>query len=646
MKLKHTIMTPKEDLIQLITTGIERIEIEKQIAIAVGCEQFCVELHDNVISHFYKVKKLLLKLETSSNYINQFRNEVNESLFFFQHYVLKEYKFNSEAEKLPIKTTIESHRTSIEEKLQSMSFNYNFFEKLGYFQKNVVAIGANGSGKTTLSNSLKRYLPENGVVISAQKILIIPTFGGISNVNSTSQKLISNQAVDKTLKTTYSTDDNGNAYGILVNLGNDFKVLLDNLLAERSAKRNMFCDNHKRGMKDEAVPVTKLDKALDIWNSLIQHRIMKCEDGINITIDTKDSLDYPAYQMSDGEKVILYYIAQVLQAPESGFVIIDEPEMYLHKTILQKLWDTLEKERQDCLFVYLTHDLDFATSRATANKLWIKSFTYPDKWEIESIPENELPKQLLMELLGSRNHVLFCEGEKGSIDDKIYNILFPEFTITPVGTCSSVINYTKAFNKLPNINTKAYGLIDSDHHGLSRLEALKEDNIFSFSMTEPENLLLDYEFLKILAPRIFAEVNVIDLIREDVISLLEKDLAIQASNFVTAKINYHFKESHVVKGNSLDNVEGNFRNFTSEIKIQKWYEERVKMIKKIVTDKNYQEALSLYNNKGLRTIANKHFKISDFTERAIKLIQVDPSSHEALLKYFPEELKSGHIIVT
>ena len=35
-------------------------EVEKQIAIALGCEQFSVELHDNVISHFYKVKKLLL----------------------------------------------------------------------------------------------------------------------------------------------------------------------------------------------------------------------------------------------------------------------------------------------------------------------------------------------------------------------------------------------------------------------------------------------------------------------------------------------------------------------------------------------------------------------------------------------------------
>ena len=161
---------------------------------------------------------------------------------------------------------------------------------------------------------------------------------------------------------------------------------------------------------------------------------------------------YPAYLMSDGEKVVLYLISQVLQAPKNGFIIVDEPEIYLHKTILNKLWNILEKQRQDCIFVYLTHDLDFATSRSTAKKVWIKSFTFPDKWEIENIPENVLPESLLLELLGSRKNILFCEGKKGSNDEKIYNLLFPNYTITPVESCFSVINYTKAFNKIPNLS--------------------------------------------------------------------------------------------------------------------------------------------------------------------------------------------------
>lgn len=633
-------MTANEEFISLLDNSLNELVCHKQIAIISDCEQRTRDLHDAVIAHLNKVKNLFRAINPSNNYINQFRNEVNQILNLFPYRSWRgDLTQVTEIDKKQIRNQIEINIQSVENQLQSMLFNFDFFQKLDFFQNNMVVVGANGSGKTTLSNGLKKYLPGNGVVISAQKILIIPTFSGISNINSTYQKLHSNQVADKMLKTTYSTESSGNAYSILVQLGGEFQVLLDNLLAERSAKRNIFCDNFQKGDTKETVPVTKLDKALDIWNSLILHRVMKCEDGINITLQARDSECYPAYQMSDGEKVILYYIAQVLQAPEFGFIIIDEPEMYLHKTILQKLWDTLEKERQDCIFIYLTHDLDFATSRIVAKKIWIKSFIYPDKWEIENIPENDLPKTLLLELLGSRKNILFCEGEKGSIDEKIYNILFKEYTITPVGTCSSVINYTKAFNKLSNINTKAIGLIDSDHHGIDRLESLRTDGVFSFSMTEPENLLLDENFLRILAKAILIEDGKIDLIKKDVLKQLEMDIVVQVSNYVSAKINYHFKESHVAKGNSLEDVKANYKKFADEIKIQDWFTERETQIKDIIAREDYKKALSLFNNKGLRTIANKHLKISDFTERAIKLLSFTPSCHEMLLNYFPVELK-------
>jgi hypothetical protein len=109
----------------------------------------------------------------------------------------------------------------------------------------------------------------------------------------------------------------------------------------------------------------------------------------------------------------------------------------------------------------------------------------------------------LLELLGSRKNIYFCEGKKGKIDEKIYNILFPNFTITPVDSCFDVIHYTKAFNKIPNVTTKAFGLIDSDYHTPERLSALGPKCIFSFSMSEVENLLMDETFLKILAKQLF-----------------------------------------------------------------------------------------------------------------------------------------------
>ena len=448
----------------------------------------------------------------------------------------------------------------------------------------------------------------------------------------TAQELKSTQLRDKSNK-------NQNEFGYLQQ---EFGVVLKNLLADSIASGNAFrikaIEQTKKGEQISEPPTTNLDRTLEIWNSLIEHRIISCVDGMNINVESEIGIPYPAIQMSDGEKVMLFLIAQVLQAPNSGFVIIDEPEMYLHKTILKKLWDILEKERQDCIFIYLTHDLDFATSRTTAKKIWIRSFTHPDKWDIENIPENDLPEPLLLELLGSRKNILFCEGKKGSIDEKIYNILFTGFTITPVDNCFAVINYTKAFNKLPNSSTKAYGVIDSDHHGTERLQALKPENIFSLSMTEPENLFLDESFLLLLAKQLLFDETIVEQIKTDVLKQLDKEIELQISNYVSAKINYYFKDSHVTKGNTLTAVNENFTKFASEIKVQDWYDNRKLELEKIISDKDYLKALSVFNNKGLKAIANRHFKITDFTEKAIKLMQFQTVTHNLLRKYFPNEI--------
>ncbi len=632
-------MTHKEQFLVLVEASIKQIELHKQIALACDVDGLIVSLNDKVLKHFYALKDLVSGSELSVNYTNQFSNDINQTLnsFPFRHH--QNIQFIQSQNKEEIKKSFESNFLEIEKQIKLMQFNLDFFNKLNFLNSNIVAVGANGSGKTTLSNDLKKYLPNNGVVISAQKVLIIPTFSGISNYTNTAQELKSSQVADKSLKVTYTTENSNNAYTLLVKLGGEFKVLLDNLIAERSSVRNKFVDALLNGAKETAVPSTKLDKALNIWNSLIQHRVIECEDGLNITLRSiSDKNYYAAHQMSDGEKVILYLIAHILQAPMSGFIIVDEPEMYLHKTILKKLWDSLEFERQDCIFIYLTHDLDFATSRTTAKKVWIRSFIYPNTWEIENIPDNELPEPLLMELLGSRKNILFCEGKTGSIDEKIYNILFPNFTITPVDSCFDVISYTKAFNKISNLNTEAFGLIDSDHHGIDRLKALQSENIFSFSMAEPENLFLDEDFLKLLTKQVLVDEAKVKDIKDEIVLQLGKDLELQISNYVSAKINYYFKDSHVSKGNDLAKVNANYTKFTGEIKINDWYNEREVVLREIIKNLDYPKTLAVFNHKGLKAIASKHLKIPDFTDKSIKLLQFEVQTHSILRRHFPAEL--------
>ena len=120
---------------------------------------------------------------------------------------------------------------------------------------------------------------------------------------------------------------------------------------------------------------------------------------------------YNSNQMSDGERAVLYLAAQVLCVPQNKTLIIDEPEVHLHRSIMNRLWVALEKYRPDCFFIYITHDTQFAAAHGQSDKIWIKEYDGTN-WKLEKILDNELPEELLFDILGSRKNVLFVEGKK------------------------------------------------------------------------------------------------------------------------------------------------------------------------------------------------------------------------------------------
>ena len=149
-------------------------------------------------------------------------------------------------------------------------------------------------------------------------------------------------------------------------------------------------------------------------------------------------VEYSSTQMSDGERAVLYLAAQVLCVPENKTLIIDEPEVHLHRSIMNRLWKTLESYRPDCLFIYITHDTQFASMHGNAEKIWIKEFDGTN-WKLEIIESNDLPEELLLDILGSRKPVLFVEGERNSYDTQLYSALYPEYYIVPCGSCTQVV---------------------------------------------------------------------------------------------------------------------------------------------------------------------------------------------------------------
>ena len=517
--------------------------------------------------------------------------------------------------------------------------SYHFYKSLGFAQENTVVVGANGCGKTTLANTLQKSLNvKDGIVIPAQKLLIIPTFSSTPNYAATAETYNQYQRTILDDKQTFNASKEDDIpWGTTQQYGSEFKKVLATLYSERMAKRNKFCDAYERG---EELTRQQLQSALDvvinIWNFLIEHRTLQCDDSNNLVL-TGDGVNgsYPAFQMSDGERIILYLVGRVLLAPERALIIIDEPEMYLHKTIVDKLWNKLEWERRDCVFLYLTHDLQFAASR-DAKKCWIRSFEYPSKWNIEEIQDNVIPEELLLKLLGSRKKILFCEGKRNSLDSKIFELLFEDYTITPVETCKDVINFTKAFNKIPNTVAKAYGIIDRDFRSEDQLEKLQQQNVFSYDVAEIENLFLLPDIIARFA-KYKQEQCDIEEIKTRILIKFEQDKQAQISQYVSSAINAYFKSSHISVGNKKEEVEQNFQKFISEVDINKLFNERESCINGVIANKEYERAIMLYNNKGLHTVIEKYFNMGDYRHKALDYLR-GTKEIEPIKRVFPDQL--------
>lgn len=520
--------------------------------------------------------------------------------------------------------------------------SYHFYKSLGFAQENTVVVGANGCGKTTLANTLQKSLNvKDGIVIPAQKLLIIPTFSSTPNYAATAETYNQYQRTILDDKQTFNASKEDDIpWGTTQQYGSEFKKVLATLYSERMAKRNKFCDAYERG---EELTRQQLQSALDvvinIWNFLIEHRTLQCDDSNNLVL-TGDGVNgsYPAFQMSDGERIILYLVGRVLLAPERALIIIDEPEMYLHKTIVDKLWNKLEWERRDCVFLYLTHDLQFAASR-DAKKCWIRSFEYPSKWNIEEIQDNVIPEELLLKLLGSRKKILFCEGKRNSLDSKIFELLFEDYTITPVETCKDVINFTKAFNKIPNTVAKAYGIIDRDFRSEDQLEKLQQQNVFSYDVAEIENLFLLPDIIARFA-KYKQEQCDIEEIKTRILIKFEQDKQAQISQYVSSAINAYFKSSHISVGNKKEEVEQNFQKFISEVDINKLFNERESCINGVIANKEYERAIMLYNNKGLHTVIEKYFNMGDYRHKALDYLR-RTKEMEPIKRVFPDQLWNG-----
>ena len=526
--------------------------------------------------------------------------------------VIQAYPYDKTPYTLPYQTPLNQRRSvsgvydtppdmsDFNTRYQNMEVTLNFFDQLGYGNSHIAIIGANGSGKTYLTTQLKT-LPNNTdcCVIPAQRMLLLPTSGDFSRLQYSEENL----KADKTSKSPSAE------YVWLRDT--DYAILMKKLIESHITYSTQKEENSSYS------DTSLLQKTQEIWHEFLPKSklVYNHKDRVLEVFNIENEQTYPIHQLSEGEKVILYLTLQVLYAPLDKFIIIDEPEIYIHKSILSKIWDRLEQERPDCLFIYLTHDIDFVVSRNFTKVLWIRKYQHPSEWTIEPVVSEDLPKELLYNLVGSRSPVLFCEGEPDSIDRKIYTILFPEYTVTPVEGCHNVINYTKAFNLIPNLSQKAIGIVDRDHRPEEQITALRQDKIYPLNLSEIENVLLTPDFLNILLEKWY-ESATLESIKDIIFPIFNQCIDILTSEFVRDYLRFKF-ENNIIIGNSKENIQTSLNKFYSEINIDTLYNDRKRELELICTDKDYNLLIKNWNRKDL----HKKIKVQNYQERAMKFLK-------------------------
>lgn len=499
-------------------------------------------------------------------------------------------------------------------------------------------VGANGSGKTRIGTWIELQSPQKEKVhrISAQKSLTMPDTTTPMSIERAEKDLLFGDADGQWSHKQGHRWQSKPAISLL----NDYQKLMVYLFSDHTEESAKYLSASKASVERVEPPITKLDLVKKAWEKILPHRELVL-GGLRIQTKVSGAEDkiYNSSEMSDGERVIFYLIGQCLAAPKDGIIVIDEPELHLHKSIQAPLWSEVEKLRPDCLFVYLTHDVDFAAAQEAAKRVWLKSFD-GQAWEWEVIEDDEsLPDDLLIEVLGSRKPVVFVEGENGSYDVSFYREVLANHLVIPRGSCTQVIQSVKALKANSQIHhLDVYGLIDRDRRIEREIQALENDSIFVLNVAEVENLFCTQEILEIVSNRLARDpaadfTTVSSVVFKRLQDELETQVSLRAAIEIKFRLN-NFDE----KAKGSGQLRTALQTLVGGINVGSIYSDSEAEFQKVLTENDYEGLLGLYNRKSLSAQVSNALGLANgsLPELVVRLARGDCRIEiiQAVRKYF------------
>lgn len=383
-------------------------------------------------------------------------------------------------------------------------------------------VGPNGAGKSGLMQALYRQNLANAVRISAQR----QTWMESNFVPFTPQNKAETEANTK------SQDSHNTArYKEWNAQARSGLVIADLINADNELSRKVRIAVVE-GDNANAAKIASSPPPLDVISELFATSgipiKLSIEENSAIVASKLGGNSYSIAALSDGERAALLIAGTVLTAPKNSVIIVDEPERHLHASIVTPLLLQLFSRRPDCAFVISTHELSLPVACPESRIVLIRdSLTISDdvsQWDLDTLePGTDIDDGTKEAILGARRKMLFIEGKPNSLDQPLYELLFPGISIFPKESCGAVERSVRSIRDSSNLVwVQAFGIIDQDQLTPDKKAALEADSIYPLSVYSVEALYYRPSIVRSLAIRQCAVLggNPDDLVSAAIASLL------------------------------------------------------------------------------------------------------------------------------
>lgn len=452
--------------------------------------------------------------------------------------------------------------------------------------RQLLIVGANGSGKTRFTDYLLEDIKDNAFYLSSLEALYGERPG--NNVFSQSIDCLYKSMVEKS--PLFRVDTN---------------IAADKLLALLMHDEMVNLVKYKITYSEETRPLlksTKLDTVMTVWKKIFPNNAILLEEGKLLFQREGEKDRYVSKRLSDGERAVLFFIGAVLYAPENSIIFVDSPTMFLHPVVSLSLWNEIENLRQDCTFIYTTHDLEFAASRTDNMVIWVRDYDAAlNRWGYSVLQDNTgLPDDVYLSIIGARKPVLFIEGDtQHSIDSKLYPLIFPEFTVKPLGSCNKVIETVRTFNDLNAFHhLDSYGIVDRDRRETKEVEYLRNKKILVPQVAEVENLFLLEDVIRAVAEYCGKKPeSVFSYVHAKVMNLFRNDLKQQALQHTRHRVKRTVEYRIDRKFAKITELEDHMTDLVNEINPGGIYSSLCAKFYSYLDNSDYESIIRVYNDK-------------------------------------------------